>query len=157
MEWTQYLPSICWAAALIVFAVVEGVTVGLVSIWFAIGSLAALITSVFTDNLLVQVIVFLAVSLVALLIIRPMARRATETRRVATNADRAIGAEGVVTEEIDNLKAQGQVTVAGVVWTARADGDEVVPRGAKVRVLRIEGVKVIVTPSAQPAAVRAER
>ena len=151
MEWTQYLPSICWAAALIVFAVVEGVTVGLVSIWFAIGSLAALITSVFTDNLLVQVIVFLAVSLVALLIIRPMARRATETRRVATNADR------VVTEEIDNLKGQGQVTVAGVVWTARADGDEVVPRGAKVRVLRIEGVKVIVTPSAQPAAVGADR
>ena len=157
MEWTQYLPSICWAAALIVFAVVEGVTVGLVSIWFAIGSLAALITSVFTDNLLVQVIVFLAVSLVALLIIRPMARRATETRRVATNADRAIGAEGVVTEEIDNLKGQGQVTVAGVVWTARADGDEVVPRGAKVRVLRIEGVKVIVTLSAQPAAVGADR
>ena len=62
-----------------------------------------------------------------------------------------------MTEEIDNLKAQGQVTVAGVVWTARADGDEVVPRGAKVRVLRIEGVKVIVTLSAQPAAVGAER
>ena len=105
-----------------------------------------------------QVIVFLAVSPVALLIIRLMARRATETRRVATNADRAIGAEGVVTEEMDNLKGQGQVTVAGVVWTARADGDEVVsPGGAKVRVLRIEGVKVIVTPSAQPAAVGADR
>ena len=140
------LPSICWLAALIVLLIVEAVTVGLVSLWFAFGALAALITSFFTHNIWVQFGVFLAVSLVSLLIIRPLARRYVTPRQVPTNADRAVGAEGVVTQVIDNLKATGQVSVKGAVWTARAEGETVIPAGATVKVLRIEGVKLIVAP-----------
>ena len=69
--------------------------------------------------------------------------------QVATNADRAVGAEGIVIQAIDNRKAQGQVTVSGAVWTARSESEEVIPQGAQVRVLRIEGVKLIVTRADQ--------
>ena len=146
------IPSILWLAALIALVVLEAATVGLVSLWFALGSLAALITSFFIHNIWVQFGVFLAVSLVSLLVIRPLARRYVNPRQVATNADRAVGAEGMVTETIDNLKATGQVSVKGAVWTARTEDETVVPVGTTIRVLRIEGVKLIVAPV--PAAAR---
>lgn len=139
--------SICWLVALVALLVLEAATVGLVCIWFAAGALAALLLSLFVDSLLAQLAVFAAVSLICLLVVRPLARKYADPRRVATNADRVIGAEGVVTQTIDNLKAQGQITVRGTPWTARTDGDGLtVPAGATVRVLRIEGVKVIVAP-----------
>lgn len=141
------IPSICWLAALIILAVVEAATVTLVSLWFALGALAALITSFFVQNIWIQFAVFLVVSLVTLLVIRPLTRRYVAPKQVATNADRAVGAEGVVTQAIDNRNAQGQVTVDGSVWTARSDPEEPIPEGATVRVLRIEGVKLIVTPA----------
>lgn len=150
------LPSICWAVALIVFLVAEGLTVGITSIWFALGALCALVVSAFTDNLLIQVLVFLVVSIAALLLLRPFAHKHLEKKRVATNADRAIGAEAVVTEEINNLKGQGTAVVAGVLWTARTSGEEMIPAGATVKVLRIEGVKLIVAPVAQPCAAARE-
>ena len=140
------IPSICWLAALIVLILVEATTVGLVSLWFALGALAALLTSFWVNSIWVQLGVFLAVSLVTLLVIRPLARRYITPRQVATNADRAVGAEGIVTQAIDNLKASGQVSVQGSVWTARAQGDVFIPAGTTVKVLRIEGVKLIVSP-----------
>lgn len=139
------IPSICWLVALVVLAVLEGVTVTLVSLWFALGALAALITSFFVDNIWIQFAVFLVVSLVTLLVIRPLAQRYVTPKQVATNADRAVGAEGVVTQTIDNRAAQGQVTVSGTVWTARSESEESIPEGTPVRILRIEGVKLIVT------------
>lgn len=143
------IPSICWLVALVALAVLEGVTVTLVSLWFALGALAALITSFFVDNIWVQFAVFLVVSLATLLVIRPLTRRYVTPSQVATNADRAVGAEGIVIQAIDNRKAQGQVTVSGAVWTARSESEEVIPQGAQVRVLRIEGVKLIVTRADQ--------
>ena len=140
------IPSILWLIALIALLVLEAATVGLVSLWFALGSLAALITSFFVHNIWVQFGVFLAVSLVSLLIIRPLARRYVTPKQVATNADRAVGAEGVVTEDIDNLKATGQVSVKGAIWTARTENDTVITAGTTIKVLRIEGVKLIVAP-----------
>ena len=143
------VPSICWLIALVALAVLEGVTVTLVSLWFALGALAALITSFFVDNIWVQFAVFLVVSLATLLVIRPLTRRYVTPSQVATNADRAVGAEGIVIQAIGNRKAQGQVTVSGAVWTARSESEEVIPQGAQVRVLRIEGVKLIVTRADQ--------
>lgn len=143
------VPSICWLIALVALAVLEGVTVTLVSLWFALGALTALITSFFVDNIWVQFAVFLVVSLATLLVIRPLTRRYVTPSQVATNADRAVGAEGIVIQAIDNRKAQGQVTVSGAVWTARSESEEVIPQGAQVRVLRIEGVKLIVTRADQ--------
>ena len=146
------IDSIVWLVLLIVFAVGEAVTVGLTSIWFAAGALGALITSTLTENLLIQIIVFLALSFVTLLLVRPLARKYFIPRRVATNADRIIGQEGIVTEGIDNLEAKGQVKVSGTVWSARSQRDEVpIPAGTRVRILRIEGVKVFVAPAEVPS------
>ena len=90
--------------------------------------------------------IFLVVAAVALALMRPLAGKYMTPKNVATNADRAIGKEAVVTEEIDNLKGQGAVAVCGVTWTARSDDDRVIPAGETVTVLRIEGVKLFVAP-----------
>lgn len=138
--------SIFWLAMLILFGVIEAVTVGLASIWFAAGALCALIAVGLGANLWVQIGVFLAVSFLTLLLVRPLAQRFLTPGHQPTNADRVIGAKAVVKEEINNLKGQGLVSVAGSDWTARAETNDPIPVGTSVRVLRIEGVKVIVAP-----------
>ena len=136
--------EIIWLALLIVFAITEGVTVALVSIWFMGGALAALIAALCRAELWVQVVLFFAVSILLLLCLRPLSKRLIKQKKVATNADSNIGKEAVVTEHIDNLQGSGAVRISGVEWSARsADGSEI-EKGAVVRVLRIEGVKVCV-------------
>ena len=144
--------SLFWLIAMVLFGVLEAVTVGLTSIWFAVGALAALIAASLGAFALVQVIVFLVVSFVTLLLVRPLAQRYINDRKEPTNADRVIGREAVVTQAIDNLKGEGQVNVSGAVWTARSQEEAPIPAGARVRVLRIEGVKVIVSPVPEGAA-----
>ena len=139
--------SLFWLVAMVLFGVLEAVTVGLTSIWFAVGALAALIAASLGAFALVQVVVFLVVSFVTLLLVRPLAQRFVNDRKVATNADRVIGREAVVTEDIDNIQGKGRVSISGADWTARAQEDRPIPAGSKVRVLRIEGVKVIVVPA----------
>ena len=139
-------PSLFWLIAAVALLAVEAITVGLTSIWFSLGSVAALIVSFFTENIWIQIGCFLAVSFLTLFGVRPAAKRFMASSRQATNADRVIGAEGVVVEAVDNLNATGQVKVVGTVWTARAVDDTVIPLSARVRVDRIEGVKLIVTP-----------
>ena len=138
--------SIIWLAAAIGFAVAEAISVGLTSMWFALGSLAALLVCGLGGALWLQFTVFCAVSLLTLALLRPLAKKYFTPKLTATNADRNIGREAVVLEEIDNLRATGQVSVGGVVWTARAEGDRVIPKGETVRIRRIEGVKLIVSP-----------
>ena len=145
--------SFFWLIAMVLFGVLEAVTVGLTSIWFAVGALAALIAASLGAGTLVQVILFLAVSFVTLLLVRPLAQRYINDRKVPTNADRVIGQEAVVTQTIDNLKGEGQVSISGAVWTARSQEEAPIPAGSRVRVLRIEGVKVIVSPAQEAAAV----
>ncbi len=136
--------EIIWLALLIVFAITEGVTVALVSIWFMGGALAALIAALCGAELWVQVVLFFAASILLLLCLRPLSKRLIKQKKVATNADSNIGKEAVVTERIDNLQGSGAVRISGVEWSARsADGSEI-EKGAVVRVLRIEGVKVCV-------------
>lgn len=136
--------EIIWLALLIVFAITEGVTVALVSIWFMGGALAALIAALCGAELWVQVVLFFTVSILLLLCLRPLSKRLIKQKKVATNADSNIGKEAVVTERIVNLQGSGAVRISGVEWSARsADGSEI-EKGAVVRVLRIEGVKVCV-------------
>jgi membrane protein implicated in regulation of membrane protease activity len=137
-------PSVFWLGALILFAVGEGITVGLTSIWFAIGSLGALIVSGLGGAIWLQAAVFLALSGLSLLLVRPLAQKYLKPGYSATNADRVIGRTAMVTEEIDNLKGTGLVSVSGQVWTARSEYDVVIPAGTEVTILRIEGVKVFV-------------
>ena len=136
--------TIFWLAAFIVFAIGEAVTVGLVSVWFAVGTLAAMFATAFGAGLWLQIAVFLGVSALALALFKPLSSKFLKPRISATNADRVIGAQALVTETIDNAQAQGQVRVNGQVWSARSDQDVVIPAGRDVKVLRIEGVKVIV-------------
>lgn len=138
-------PQILWLVLLVVFAVLEGVTAGLVSIWFCAGSLAALIATWLGASLPVQIGLFVVISLIAMAIIRPVARKWFQPRLQKTNADRILEQEGVVAEEIDNLRGQGQVKIGGILWTARSAQEEIIPAGTRVRVVRIEGVKAIVT------------
>ena len=135
---------IFWLAAFIAFAIGEAITVGLVSVWFAVGALAGLFVAALGAGLWLQITVFLGVSALALALFKPLSGKFLRPKLSATNADRVIGASALVTETIDNSQAQGQVKVKGQVWSARSDQDVVIPAGRNVRVLRIEGVKVIV-------------
>lgn len=137
--------KVAWLALLILFSVGEAITVGLTSVWFAVGSLGALLCAMAGGNIWLQIGVFLALSGLSLAMVRPLAKKFLIPGYSATNADRVIGQEAVVTQTIDNLHGQGQVTIAGQTWTARSQDDTVIAVGALVRVLRIEGVKVFVT------------
>ena len=137
--------AIFWIAALILFVVVEAVTVGLASIWFAIGALAALICALLHGPVWLQVVWFLAVSLATLILTRPMVKKYMKGKVVPTNADRNIGRTAAVTERIDNLAGTGAVKIDGVTWTARsADENQTIEAGAMVTVREIRGVKLVV-------------
>ena len=138
------LMKLVWLAGLILFGIGEAATVGLTSIWFAAGSAAGLIAALCGLSLWLQITVFLVVSLISLLLVRPLARRYLKPSYQPTNADRIIGTEAMVTQTIHNLKGEGQVSVAGITWSARSQDDSVIPAGSLVRILRIEGVKVFV-------------
>ncbi len=139
--------QIVWLALLIIFAVAEAATVGLTSVWFAIGSLGALVCALAGGNIWLQLGIFIVLSLVCLVALRPLAKKYLNTRVEPTNADRVIGQEARVTQDIDNIQGTGAVTIGGVTWTARSEHDTPIPAGAMVRVLRIEGVKVMVEKS----------
>ena len=136
--------QIVWLALLIIFAVAEAATVGLTSVWFAIGSLGALVCALAGGNIWLQLGIFIVLSLVCLVALRPLAKKYLNTRVEPTNADRVIGQEARVTQDIDNIQGTGAVTIGGVTWTARSEHDTHIPAGVMVRVLRIEGVKVMV-------------
>lgn len=142
---------IFWAAALIVFAVVEAATVGLTSIWFALGSLVSLFTAMLNAPLWLQISVFIAVSGVTLGFTRPIAVKYLNNRKKATNADRVLEMVGVVTENIDNVFATGTVKVDGKEWSARSMSGVIIEKGTLVRPMMIDGVKLIVVPVQDPA------
>ena len=139
---------ILWLAALVFFLRLEGATAQLVSIWFVIGAAAALVVSLLHGQMWLQITVFVVVSAVALVLTRPIIRRLTKGRVLPTNADRILGTECLVTEAIDNLAGTGAVAAGGKTWSARsADGSDI-PAGTLVTVMSIEGVKAIVSASA---------
>lgn len=146
----ESITKIAWLVLLIAFAAAEAVTVGLTSIWFAAGALTALIAALLGGPLWVQITLFLAVSLLCLAAVRPLAKRHLNNRVEPTNADRVIGAQAQVTEDIDNVHGKGTVVIRGMTWSARSQDGGPITAGAMVRVLRIEGVKVFVEPIAAP-------
>lgn len=144
MVWT-------WLGVMAVSAFVEAGTLTLVSIWFAAGALAATFAAYAGASLTVQLILFVGVSIAACVAVRPLARRFVAPNVVPTNADRLLGAEARVTEEIDNAAPSGAVYVDGKTWTARSSGGERIPAGELVEIERMEGVKLIVRPRAAAA------
>jgi membrane protein implicated in regulation of membrane protease activity len=133
-----------WLGAAAVFAVLEAVTVRLVSIWFVCGAVAAMLAAVLHASLTAQILLFAAVSAVALAATRPLMRRMTRGKITRTNADRVLGREAKVTEIVDNDAPSGAVYVDGKTWTARSADGAVIPVGAQVTVKEIAGVKLVV-------------
>lgn len=146
--------AILWFGIMVVFLIAESSTVALVSLWFAVGALAALILSLLQVQLWVQVVVFLAVSCVLLALLRPLVRKFITPKIVKTNVDSVVGTVGKVTQTIDNLAPAGQVKLGAMEWTARSVSGDVIPEGSLVRVERIEGVKVFVAPAEISAEVK---
>ncbi len=143
-ESDEVILKFTWLALLILFTIGEAVTVGLTSIWFAAGSLAALILALLETPLWLQIASFMVVSALCLLAIRPVLQKHFNSTVEATNTDRLIGSEVLVTEDIHNLRGTGAVVIGGLTWSARSEHDVPIPSGTLVRVLRIEGVKVYV-------------
>lgn len=132
-----------WLAAVVVFGIAEAATVQLVSIWFVIGAIAALLVSLFANSLAVQLVVFVLVSVLTLLVTRPMVAKKLAAQQVATNADMVLGKEAVALTDIDPLSG-GRVKVDGQSWAARAA--QPIAAGAKCRIEVIQGVTLTVTP-----------
>jgi len=133
-----------WIAAIIIFGVAEAATAGLTSIWFVLGGVAGLIAAVCSAPIWLQVALFFAVSIAALAFTRPLVAKWMKKDIKPTNADRVLGAVGRVTERIDNALPSGAVYIDGKTWTARSADGEVIEPDAAVRILRMEGVKLIV-------------
>ena len=138
------LPVWLWLIALVIFGVVEAATAGLVCIWFAMGAMVALLAALVGTGVVEQVVVFAVVSAATLAATRPLVRRMTAGKAVATNADRVLGAAAKVTETIDNENSAGAVYVDGKTWTARSADGSVIPAGEQVEVESMEGVKLFV-------------
>ena len=137
--------AIVWLALMIVFLLLEAGTVSMVSIWFAGGALTAMIASLFGAELWLQILLFLAVSAVLLLALRPLAKKYYTPRLVKTNLDAVIGQEGIVTATVDNTLSTGQVKLGHMEWSARSSSGQILEEGTRIRVDRVEGVKVFVT------------
>ena len=139
-----------WILAIVVFVIVEAMTVNLVSIWFMGGALAAMIAAMCSLGFVWQLSLFVAVSGVLLVLFRPILRKKLTPKRTRTNADRLIGREALVTEPIDDLRATGAVRIDGVLWTARSETGANIPVDAVVTITRIEGAKLFVRPVEVP-------
>lgn len=139
------VPIICWLLLAAIFIVIELVTLGLTTIWFAGGAFVAAIAGACGANLVIQVILFLVVSILLLVLTRPIAVKHLDTKIEKTNSEALIGKTAVVIQEINNVNATGQAKINGMEWMARAKNeDEVIPVGTNVTIVEISGVKLIV-------------
>lgn len=134
-----------WLIILVVCIIIEIITMGLTTIWFAGGALVSAIAAAFSAPLWLQIILFLVVSLILLYLTRPIAVKYFNKDRVKTNAESLVGQQAIVISEIDNLQGIGQVTVGGQEWSARSvDENKSLPVGSVVMIRAISGVKLIV-------------
>lgn len=136
-----------WLMAFIILVVMEFLTMGLTTIWFAIGALVSFFASLFGASAWIQIVLFLVVSLVVLIVYRPLAVKYVNSRRTKTNVDDLIGREAKVIERIDNLNETGRVLLNGIDWSARSTLiGGVIEEDTIVKVMEVQGVKLIVEP-----------
>lgn len=137
---------VTWLIIAAFLIIVELGTMGLTSIWFAVGAFAAAITTQFTNNLWIQLIVFMVLSIILWIFTRPIAVKHLNLGKEKTNVDSLAGQKAIVTTTIDNLQATGQAKVNGLEWTARSADDSIINAGETVIIKEVEGVKLIVEP-----------
>lgn len=136
--------SLVWTALIVVFLVLEAATSFLVSIWFAGGALAALVVSLFVENLSLEILVFLLVSLLCVAFVRKIAMKHFKASLSKTNLDRIIGQHVIVKEDVDNMKNQGSIIINDVEWKVKSENGEIIQSGETVEIADIQGVKLIV-------------
>ena len=142
MNWA----AIVWFVLMLGFLIVEAAcAVHLVSIWFAAGSLVAMLIAFLKGPMWLQVMLFIVVSCALLVLFLPLVKKFLNPARTKTNVDAIIGSQGYVTADIDNIAASGQVKLGSMEWTARSTDGEKIPKGTLVKVERIEGVKAFVS------------
>ena len=134
-----------WFIGIIIFAVLEAMTFQFVSIWFAGGSLGALIAYLFGAGLTVQIWVFALVSAVLLILTRPILKKLLKQRKEPTNADRLIGQKALITEKVNNDLSTGKLMVNDVVWSVKSEDGQIIEKGTMVTIKAISGVKLIVS------------
>ena len=137
--------TVVWLTILVVLVVIELITMGLTTIWFAGGALVAALISIPGTPLALQVLIFLVVSALLLYFTRPIAVKYFNRDRVRTNVESMVGRQAIVISEINNVEGTGQVNTGGMEWSARSSyHDIILPVGAVVTVLGVDGVKLIV-------------
>ena len=140
------MEAIIWLALMVIFLIAEAMTVSMVSLWFAAGAVVALLLSLLHLQIWLQVLLFFLVSGALLACLRPLVRRHVTPKLTPTDVDAIVGTRCMVTAEIDNVCAAGQVKLNGIEWSARSVTGQIIPEGTLVRVERVEGVKVFVIP-----------
>ncbi len=138
-------PMVFWLTLTIILAVFEIISLGLTTIWFALGGLIAFLGALAGLSIPVQIILFIVVSIISLLLVRPFSMKYLNNHITKTNIDSLIGRKVKVTKEIDNIAQKGTVALDGTVWNARSESDEVIAKGDTVVITRVEGNKLFVT------------
>ena len=133
-----------WLIIAVILGVIEAVTVSLISVWFAVGALAAIIPAYFGAPFWMQILVFLAVSAIAFAFTKRFFKDVVKVKKQPTNADSLIGTDGIVTSEINNLGGVGKVYISGLIWSAKSENGENIPEGAVVTAKKIEGATLVV-------------
>lgn len=133
-----------WISALVILIIIEAVTAQLVTIWFAFGALGALIANLFDAPDWLEWVIFVSLSVVSLIATRPLVKKFSKKKIQPTNADRNIGEQAIVIEDIDNTLGKGSVNVKGITWTARSVNGELIEKDSKVIIRKIDGVKLMV-------------
>lgn len=138
------LNIIIWLMGIIAFVILEAITYQMVSIWFALGAVGGLIAAIIGIRFNIQMTVFLVISVLLLLCLRPVSKRLLKTKQEKTNADSLIGKEVVITKEVDNLQGKGEGKINGMTWSVRSADNSCIPENETVTVEDIKGVKLIV-------------
>lgn len=138
-------PGVIWLIAVVVFMIVEAVTYQMVSIWFACGAMGGLIAYVCGAKTGIQIGIFIILSVVLLALLRPVSIKLAKNRKFKSNAAGLEGKNILITQEVNNIEGAGQGKISGMVWTVRtADDGVIIPAGELAKIVKIEGVKLIV-------------
>ncbi|MCI8668972.1 MAG: NfeD family protein [Lachnospiraceae bacterium] len=138
------MESIVWLGIFLILLVLEIISLGLTTIWFAGGALAAFAATLLGANVIIQAVLFLAVSLVLLFVTRPIAVKYFNKNLTRTNVENVIGKTAKVSSRIDNVNSLGEAVLEGETWMARSENNEIIAEGTLVTVVAVEGVKLIV-------------
>ena len=133
-----------WLIAAGIFFIIEILTVGFLIFWLGIGAIFAMITSFFTDNLIIQTTVFVISSAILIPLTKPFVDKFTKKDIVPTNSYSLLNKKGIVLKDINSLEGKGLVKVNGETWSAKSEDDSIILKDSEVEVLAIDGVKLIV-------------